>query len=273
MKYTIKDLRKDFPNDDVCLNYIFAKQYEKKCCTGQLYRVRGRKSYACSMCGKQVHPLKGTIFEKSSTPLTLWFHAIFLFASSKNGVSAKELQRQLGVTYKTAWRIGHQIRQLMEQGTDPLSGVVEVDETYYGKGGKNADKFKKKNVVFGMVERKGNVKAKIIKARTREAIIPELRNNIARGSHIMTDEAHVYDRLGSVKLSRSKVKHGKKHWVYKNAHTNTIEGFWGQFKRSVRGTYHFISSKHLQTYLDEFAFRYNLRASSVPIFEILLGRV
>lgn len=112
----MKDLKQDFPNDNVCLDYIFTKKCGE---TQGYYRVKNRKCYSHQSTKHQIHPLVGTIFEKSSTPLTLWFHAIFLFSSSKNGVSAKELQRQLGVTYKCAWRMAKQIRSLMEQGTDP----------------------------------------------------------------------------------------------------------------------------------------------------------
>ena len=133
MNYSIKDFQGQFPNDEACLEYIFNQKYDKTCkCGGQFYRSKTRKCYNCSMCGKQISPLAGTIFEKSDTPLTSWFYAIFLFSSARNGVSAKELERQLGVTYKTAWRIAFQIRQLMQQDKKKLSGVVEVDETYIG---------------------------------------------------------------------------------------------------------------------------------------------
>lgn len=271
MKYTIKDLRADFPNDDVCLDYIFKTKFPD---TKQYYKVTGRKCYAHSMTGQQIHPLKGTIFEKSSTKLTLWFHAIFLFASSKNGVSAKELQRQLGVTYKCAWRMAAQIRKLMEQDGDPLSGTVEIDETFYGKGGTNKTKAKTKLAIIGAVERDGKVRAIAAPSRKSEVILPFVKNNVVRGTHIVTDEYQAYQRLtsGAYGFSHSRVKHGKDHYVWKGQNTNSIEGFWGQFKRSVRGTYHFVSAKHLQSYLDEFAFRYNLRASEVPIFEVLISR-
>lgn len=128
MKYTIKNFQKDFPNDDVCLDYIFKQKYPD---TKQYYKVKGRKCYA-NPAGEQIHPLAGTIFEKSSTSLTNWFYAVYLFSQSKNGVSAKELERQLGVTYKCAWRIAKKIRELMSGDGDPLTGTVEVDETYVG---------------------------------------------------------------------------------------------------------------------------------------------
>src|SRR3989344_9176638 len=157
MKYTIDDFRKDYPNNSTCLEAIFNKNYSD---AEGYYRVRDRMCYSHKTTRHQIYPLAGTIFEKTSTPLVLWFHAIYLFSASKNGVSAKELQRQLGVTYKCAWRMGHQIRTLMEQGSNPLMGEIEVDETYYGKGGRNHDKFKNKQALLGMVERKGLIRVK-----------------------------------------------------------------------------------------------------------------
>jgi len=129
MKYNIKQFREEFPNDDVCLDYIFKAKHPDF--VGKYYRVKGRSCYA-NVAGEHLYPLVGTIFEKSSTPLTLWFHAIYLFSASKYGVSAKELERQLGVTYKCAWRIARQIRSLMSDGSDKLTGEVEVDESYVG---------------------------------------------------------------------------------------------------------------------------------------------
>ena len=264
-KYTIKDLKKDFPSDEVCLDYIFKTKYPN---AKQYYKVTGRKCYAHSMTGYQIHPLAGTIFKDSSTPLTLWFHAIFLFSTSKNGVSAKELQRQLGVTYKTAWRIGHQLRKLMELGSDPLSGEVEIDETFYGKGGNNKNKYRNKQALLGMVERKGSVRVKTLPNRQAALVLPVVKQNVAKGSHIVTDEYRGYDKLYKLGYRHSNVKHGKNHHAWKGQNTNTIEGFWGQFKRSVRGTYHFVSPKHLPSYVNEFAFRYNHRAS--PCFQTLV---
>ncbi len=198
---------------------------------------------------------------------------MFLFSASKNGVSAKELQRQLGVTYKCAWRMAHQIRSLMEQGGDLLTGTVEVDETYFGKKGNKHNKFKTKAALMGMVERNGKVRVTKISDRQTHILLGTIKANISKDAKIMTDEFKVYAKLPALGYDRAKgPKHGKKHWVYKGAHTNTIEGFWGQLKRSIRGTYHFVSAQHLQAYVNEFAYRYNLRASAVPVFQHLVGR-
>lgn len=271
MKYTVTDLRREFPTDTACLDYIFRTKYpDAKGYTRVQYK--GRKAYVNSQ-GAQIYPLAGTIFEKSSTKLETWFHVLFLFASHKNGVSAKTIQRETGVTYKTAWRMGHQIRSLMVQGKDPLSGEIEADETYYGKGGNNKNKFKNKQAVLGAVERKGRVRTQVSPNRRRDIVLPFIKNNVVVGSKIVTDEYHGYDQLRrTYGFGHHKVKHGKGHYSWKGEHTNTIEGFWGQFKRSVRGTYSFVSAQHLQAYLNEFSWRYNHRSSPVPQFALLLAQ-
>lgn len=267
MKYTIAEFRKEFANDDVCLEYIFRAKHPN---AKQFYRIAGRKAYS-NPKGEQIAPLAGTIFEKSKTPLTVWLEAIFLFSISKNGVSAKELQRHFGMTYKCAWRIGHQIRQLMEQDNNPLTGTVEADETFYGKGGRNATKFKNKQAVLGVVQRGGQVRLTVAPDRRADKVLPFVGKNVERGSKVITDEYSGYRQLRHLyRVNHTPVKHGKGHWSWKGEHTNTIEGFWGQFKKSVKGTYAFVSPQHLQAYLDEFSFRYNHRFS--PCFQILLAR-
>jgi len=269
MKYTIKDFRKEFPDENACLEYLFKAKYPN---ATQYYRVKGRKCWAHSLTGHQLHPLAHTIFKKSSTPLMVWFEAIYLFSISKNGVSAKELQRHFGMTYKTAWRIGQQIRKLMTQDGNLLAGIVEVDETYFGKRGNHANKFKNKSALMGMVERQGHVRASKIPARETHILLGKIKANILNDSHIMTDEFKVYAKLPALGYSRSGVKHSKGEYVRGNIHTNTIEGLWSQLKRSIRGTYHFVSAKHLQSYVDEFAFRYNQRLSVVPCFQTMVSR-
>lgn len=268
MNYTIKDLKKDFPDDDTCLEYIFKMKYPN----AKYYRVKGRKTYADSK-GNQIYPLKGTIFENSSTPLTSWFYAIFLFASSKNGVSAMELQRQLGTTYKCAWRIAKKIRELMNEGGQKLSGIVEVDETYIGGRHKAKVKFKKKTAVMGMVQRGGRVVAKVIPYRETKILLDNIQEYVERGSQIMSDEHSAYKKVHWFGYKHGYTKHGKKHYVKGKIHTNSVEGLWSIIKNGIRGSYHSISPKHLQSYLDEFSFRYNYRASDVPVFQLLLARL
>lgn len=266
MKYTITQFREDFSTDDVCLHYIFKKKYP----TIKAYKIKGRKDYA-DASGKQYYPLAGTIFEKSSTKLTLWFFAIYLFSVSKNGVSAKELERQLGVTYKTAWRMAKQIRSLMDSDGDMLSGTIEADETYMGGYRKNAKGAKGKTPVLGLVQRGGGVRAKV-SARETHLVLNHIRKNVEKGSAIMSDKFGVYTKVKKLGYEHDSVDHHKKEWGRGEVHTNTIEGFWAQLKRGLLGTYNgAISVDYLQLYVNEFSFRY--RRSSFEIFEGLMAKI
>lgn len=277
MRYTIAQFNKDFPNDDVCLDTVFQNRYgDVKDCPKcgvvdtKFYRVTGRKCYACMHCGYQLHPLSRTIFHKSETPLKSWFYAIYLFSVSKNGVSAKELERHLGVTYKTAHRMAAQIRKLMADGGDPLTGEVEIDETYIGGRRKLAQKYNNKSVVFGMVERDGFVKSSHVKSNGSRVLLPVIIKDVAPQSSIHSDEYRAYNVLSRHGYNHTTVNHSKLEYVRGTAHTNTIEGYWSQLKRSIDGTYHSVSPKYLQRYLDEFSFRYNLRG--VAVYPVLLER-
>jgi transposase-like protein len=281
MKYTIKNLKNDFPNDDACLDFIFKNRWPKgltcpNCEKKDFYHVKGRKSYACK-CGYQVSPTEGTIFHKSSTPLTLWFHAIFLMSQSKNGVAAKELERQLGVTYKCAWRMARQIRLLMSDDDGPLGDneIVELDETYVGgkAKGKRGRGAAKKTPVFGAVERNGKLKTKVVLNVRKLTLMPLIKDMVADNSVIVTDESNSYNDVKKVGHLHESINHSKGQYVDGDVHTNTIEGFWSQFKRSVHGTYHSVSRKHLQLYLDEFSFRYSHRKSDNALPVLIFSKV
>lgn len=280
MEYTITDFTKDFPDDDACLERMFLERYgELKFCPKcaaetTFHKITDRKCYSCKFCGYHIYPLAGSIFHKSPTPLKLWFFAIFLFSTSRNGVSAKELQRQLGVTYKTAWRMANQIRKLMEQDNNRLDGDVEVDETYApsrrhtrieGRG--------KKQIIFGAVERGGRANVKHVKSSGARVLLTEIEKRVEVGAFIHSDEWQAYKTLEQRGYSHTTVNHSKLEYVRGTAHTNTIEGFWSQLKRSVDGTYHAISPKYLQSYIDEFVFRYNRRNNNEPTFQALLRLV
>lgn len=281
MKYTIKNLKSDFPTDESCLDFIFKNRWPKgltcpNCEKKDFYHVKGRKSYACK-CGHQVSPTEGTIFHKSSTPLTLWFHAIFLMSQSKNGVAAKELERQLGVTYKCAWRMAKQIRLLMSDDDGPLGGneIVELDETYIGgkAKGKRGRGAAKKTTVFGAVERDGKIKTKVVLNVRKLTLMPLIKDMVAANSVIVTDESNSYNDVKKIGHLHESINHSKGQYVDGDVHTNTIEGFWSQFKRSVHGTYHSVSKKHLQLYLDEFSFRYSHRKSGVALPVLIFSKV
>lgn len=279
MRYTVKQFRADFPNDDVCLDTIFKERYgDVDTCPrcgvmdAKFYRVRGRKCYACKDCGYQLHPLAQTIFHKSSTPLTDWFYAIYLFSVSKNGVAAKELERHLGVTYKTAHRMARQIRALMAQDGQigGFGTTIEADETYIGGKGRHRDLMLKKTPILGAVERGGEVRAVVSDTASTRRTKAFLSTAMALESVLHTDEAGIYKWAGK-KMVHETVNHGQREYARGLVTTNTIEGFWGQLKRSIDGTYHCVSRKYLQLYVDEFAFRYSHRGEAV--YPLLLEQV
>lgn len=282
MKYTILRFFEQFPTDDACLEHLFRLRFGKSHpCTGckkpgNWSRVRGRKMYACSWCGKQLAPTAGTVFHKSDTSLRLWFHAVFLMSQSRNGVSAKELERQLGVTYKTAWRIGQQIRKLMTQGADLFGGTNEMDETYVGgvAKGKRGRGASKKTPVFGISNREsGQVYAKVVENVRASTLMPLVREKVAIGSRVMTDELSSYKKSASMGYNHETIQHAAKEYVRGDVTTNSIEGFWSNLKRGLDGTHHSVSPRHLQKYLDEFVFRWNHRASEEHLFDLMLKRV
>lgn len=278
-RYTVDTLHQTFPNDDACLNYIFQKQYGAlrachKCgvVEPKYYRVRNRKCYECKDCGYQLSPLANTIFHKSETGLKKWFFAMYMFSVSRNGVSAKELERTLGVTYKTAWRMAKQIRLMMQHDGAALSGIVEADETYIGGKTLSKELWDNKTAIVGIVEKKksiGKVKAFTTPHADATVTLPFLRTNIQAGSILHTDDSRIYSRVKR-DFTHEFVNHSKLEYVRSGVHTNTIEGFWSQLKRSIDGTYHCVSPKYLQYYVNEFVFRYNFRP--YPIFPYLLAQ-
>jgi transposase len=282
-KYTIRQFNEDFPDDDSCLEFVAKLVYPDGITCRTCKEVRpharlsNRKAYSCDYCGTHVYPLAGTIFEKSSTSLKSWFYAMFLISSTRCGISAKQLERELGVTYKTAWRMFHQVRKLMADDTGMLSGEVEMDETYVGgkergvigRPGRNS----KKVPVFGIVERGGKVAALVTKDVTRATVMPIIQSKVLPRSLIYTDDYKVYNPLKANGYGHKRIAHSQKVYVLGNVHTNTIEGFWSIVKRSISGVYHSVSAKHLQDYVNEFAYRYNHRDEKAPMYELIASQV
>src|SRR5438552_2330653 len=195
-----------FPTDDACLAHLFKLRYgpEFACprcgMVGKWHKLSKMPAYSCQGCGDHIHPMSGTFFYRSHTPLQKWFYAMYLFTTSRHGVPAKELQRQLGVTYKTAWRMAHLIRMYMAKvdGDGTLSGHVEADETYVGGkvlGRGHAAKMTNKTIVFGAVERGGEVITRVIPDTTSETIEPLVHELVAPQSTVSTDDARVYRAL------------------------------------------------------------------------------
>lgn len=273
VKYTITQFNIDFPDEATCLEYIFKKRYPR---AKGYYRITTRPVYV-NQTGHQINPLAGTIFRKSSTPLRLWFFAIYLFSQSRHGVSAAELQRQIGVTYKTAWRMCHLIRGLMKDGNLTLSGTVECDEAYIGGKRRLAVRRtdRNKTPVFGIVQRGGKVHAEPVNGTGEYDLYPIIHKRVKNNTRVITDGYTTYQVLKHSKRYRHKsVNHSK--WEYVRVegrtkiHTNTIEGFWSHLKRGINGTHHSVSKQHLASYVNESAFRYNHRGEL--LFPILLDR-
>lgn len=277
--YSFLEFSQDYPTEEVCLDRIFTEQYGGHSLTcpncgvveSHFYRLKNRKAYSCVNCRYQIHPLANTIFHKSDTPLVKWFYALYLFSVSKNGVSAMELQRHLQVTYKTAYRIGKKIRELMAQNGDILSGIIEMDETYIGgyrRKVKQKSQWDNKTAVIGMTERKGKAVAHVGFPDATTAV-PMLTTYADKGSIIHTDDSRIYARVKR-HFEHQYVNHSAKEYVRGQVHTNSIEGFWSQMKRSIDGTYHAVSASQLQQYVDQFVFFYNHR--DVQTFPVLLER-
>ena len=278
---TVQDFFKKFSTDEACLEHLMMLRfgnpmYCPKCgAEGQFAKLKKLPAYACPTCGHHIHPMVGTPFERSRTPLQKWFYAMYLFTTSRHGVPAKELQRQLGVTYKTAWRMGHEIRKYMANvdGDPPLGGHVEADETYIGgrrSGGKRGRGAPGKTAVFGMVERGGDVMTRVVPNVRRATLERHILENITDGAIVSTDELTSYGKIARFGYKHGTVNHSADQWVNGIHHTNSIEGFWSQIKRSIRGTHVHVSRKHLSKYLGEFEYRWNLRHAPETMFARLL---
>ena len=277
---TVHDFFREFPDDDSCLLHAMRIKYgERLACPkcgreGKFHRLRKELAFSCAWCGHHIHPLMGTPFARTHTPLQKWFYAMYLFTTTRHGVSAKELQRQLGVTYKTAWRMGHEIRKYMGKvdGNDSLSGHVEIDESYFG-GKQKGTQFRGghgKTIVFGMAERGGNAMTKVVPNTKVRTLLPHIRENVKPGSVVSTDEHTSYAQLGFFGYWHESVNHAAGEYVRGPFHTNTLEGMWSMLKRSIRGTHIHVSAKHLSKNLAEFEFRWNLRKTPLQMFPRLL---
>jgi transposase len=284
-KFTFAQFKAEYRDDDACLLAILKRRYgDAEACPncgiiGKLTRIEGRRAFACKE-GCHIYPCAGTVFEHSSTPLTLWFHAMYLMTSTRNGVAAKELQRQLGVTYKCAWRIGHQLRALMaarDKATTPgkLSQHVEIDEAYIGgretlrqqKAGSN------KTVVLGMVQRGGAFKGRVLPDAKKPTLLPEIFQHVAPGTTISTDNLAAYKKLGDHGYKHGVVRHERMEWVRGEFGTNRIEGFWAHLKNGIRSTHIHVSPQHLQKYVNEFGYRYNNRHEPAEMFRRMLAQI
>jgi transposase-like protein len=288
-KLTVRQFFEQFPDDDACLEHVMAVRYGlRHPCDACLnlatfHKITGRRAYACASCGHHVYPCAGTIFEDSRTSLQSWFYAIYLFVVTRHGVSGKELERALGVTYKCAWRMGQQIRKLMAKadGFEMLQGHIELDEAYVGghRPGKRGRGAAGKTIVFGMKQRGGRMVTEVVpnvqKATLRDATL----RNVEPGSTVSTDELMSYGLLTPDGYKHGQVKHGQKDYARydyrlgETVHTNHVESFWRLFQKSIASTHIHVSAKHMQNYLNEFTYRSNHRKQRNAMFDLLIAVV
>lgn len=299
--YTLMDFMQEFKDDAACLEWLWRNRYSDdgsharcpKCAKQRkFHRVKSRPSYSCDTCGHHIHPTAGTIMHRSATSLHLWFYAMYLMTSTRCAVSAKHLERELGVTYKTAWRMANLIRNvLMDQDDDEqLSGEVEVDETFIGGKPRAKDRYRAfklaphpsqraayarrpKQVVFAGVERGGRVRAKVVPDSSAVTLGRAVREFVVPDARLITDDWRGYTTVGRSFAKHDTINHSNAIYVEGDVHTNTIEGFFANLKGGIRGNYHSVSPKWLQGYLNEFAWRYNHRKDSTPMFRTITFRV
>ncbi len=287
--FSVREFFEQFPTDDACLERIMQVRFglrhvcEECGVETTFHKLTERKAYCCAQCGYHLYPCAGTIFHKSETSLQIWFYAIYLFVATRHGVSGKELQRELGVTYKTAWRMGQQIRALMAKadGFAMLQGHVELDEAYVGgrRSGKRGRGAEGKTIVMGLKERGGRMVAGVIPNISMKTLRKVVKDTVEPGAIVSTDELVSYGLLEPDGYKHGTVKHGEKEWSYYDYrhdawhHTNSVESFWRLFKASVRSTHIHVSAKWMDRYLGEFSFRSNHREMRNAMFDLLIAAI
>jgi transposase len=276
---------KQFPDDEACLAHLFAVRFGQGfACPScerpsNWYRIKAERAYSCQWCGHHLHPTVGTPFEQTRTPLQLWFYAVHLFTTTRHGVSGKELERQLGVTYKTAWRMAKLIREHMADvdGEAPIGGAgtaVEVDETLVGgvQRGKHMRGAAGKTVIVGALERGGEIITAVVPNQRRATLQPFVLANVKAGGELHTDELNSYRGLHTHGYRHMTVNHGAGEYVgYQGATVNAIESFWRHLKCSISGTHVSVSPKYLGTYAKEFEYRFNRRNDPASMLPELLS--
>jgi transposase-like protein len=268
----------DYGSEEKCRAYLEELRWPDgvtcpRCGSKRISRIKARGQFDCDADRYQFSVTSGTILHDSHLPLWKWFLATYVIGESKKGISANQLKRMLGVSYKTAWYLSHRVRAAMkDENPEPLSGIVEADETYVGrheKGGFGRHLGPNRAVILGVVQRKGRVRLKVTDRPSSKNIHAFLDENVEDADALFTDEwrSYIHALEGT---PHGTVGHRKKQWVQGDVHTQTIESVWSLLKRSIIGSYHHLSVKHLDAYLDEMAFRYNNRENAFLFRDTLL---
>ncbi len=272
-------LMQDFDTDHECRAALQSLRWPDgircpRCESDKVYQAESRKQFDCASCGYQFSVTSGTIFHDSHLPLPKWFVAVYLMCESKKGISANQMKRMLGVAYKTAWYLCHRIRATMQDGeAAKLAGTVEADETFVGgkREGVGSGNREGKTLALGVIERQGNVRLQVGPNRNRETLHGFIRMHVAPDAEaIYTDDWPAYNGIGDADTKHETVNHSEKEWVRGDVHTNNVENVWSLLKRSIVGSYHKVSTKHLDAYLDELEWRFNNRENPYLFRDTLL---
>ncbi len=270
---SILHFQKEFNTDAKCRRYLEQQRWGDTpacphCGSTNVCRFEtDKRVFKCreKVCRKKFSVLVGTVYQDTKIPLTKWFLAIYLLSIHSKGISSLQLANMLDVTQKTAWHLNMRIREMLtEKAPEILDSIVEVDETYVGgkvsnmhvSKRKKVERFDNKTVVFGAVEREGNVVAKVVPDTTKETLTNAVKSTVEEGTILVSDENPAYKSLKK-QYRHASVNHSANEYVRGAAHTNTIEGFWSILKRQINGIHHFVSAEHLQRYCNEVSFRYN----------------
>ncbi|MDQ5822254.1 MAG: IS1595 family transposase [Actinomycetota bacterium] len=287
-EYDLVSLIEEFGSEDKCHAYLEDLRWPDgvecpRCESKKISRIAKRRQFDCDSCRYQFSVRVGTLFHDSKLPLWKWFLAVYLMIESKKGISANQMKRTLGVSYKTAWYLCHRIRSAMvDESGDMLHGIVEADETFIGGKARGFSDRRQaalhrrdnKTVVLGAVERGGKVRLRVAPDATRESVHGFLKDVVADDAEaIYTDSHRSYRGIGDEDTTHEYVDHSRDEWVRGQIHTNTVESVWSLFDRSVIGAYHKLSVKHLPAYLDEAAFRWNNKDNPFMVRDTILRLV
>ncbi len=267
-----------YPNERAAIEYVEQRRWPDGitcayCESERTTRQRDYRYHQCKDCRKKFTVRTGTIFERSHISLDKWLYAMYLLQTSRKGISSLQLSKELGITQKSSWFLLHRLREACDIEASPMSGVVEVDETYIGGKRENMSNSKRKELagrgtvgkaaVLGMRERGGDVQAEVVDDTTAETLQGKVRENVEAGSTVYTDESKAYWSLDQT-YDHGTVKHSVREFVNEMAHTNGIESIWAVLKRGYNGIYHQMSRKHLTRYINEFVFRLNQGNVKIP---------